>query len=239
MAIVKAVFFDIDNTLYNFDKAHNVAMEELLKYGKREFSLDPDSMEMLLSKAQGLVTKRLGTDNPAIHNRLIRFQCFMELLKYPVFTKAMEMNQIYWDTLLSVVTPEEGLLPLLETLHKLHIPMGIGSDQNSYIQYRKLQKLGILEYFSFIVTSEEAGREKPAPVFFRLCIEKAHCNPDECIFIGDNIKKDVTGALQNGLCGIWYNIKKCETKKYSIIHSYKDCIKTNCIQLGSHIIIED
>ncbi len=239
MAIVKAVFFDIDNTLYNFDKAHNAAMEELLKYGKKEFSLGPDSMKMLLSKAQCLITERLGTDSPAIHNRLIRFQCFMELLKYPVFTKAMEMNQIYWDTLLSVITPEEGLVSLLEALHSLHVPMGIGSDQNSYIQYHKLQKLGILEYFSFIVISEEAGMEKPAPGFFKLCIEKAHCSPEECIFIGDNIRKDVTGALQNGLYGIWYNTKQCENKKYPIIHSYKDCIKAGCIQLGSNIIIKN
>ena len=225
--MVKALFFDIDNTLYSYDKAHTTAMKKLLEFGESEFSLDSGTMCSLLAEAQKNLESRLGTNCAAIHNRLIRFQCFLELLKYPDLTKALKMRNIYWDTFLSVMVPEPGIMDLLSTLYTSHIPMGIGSDQNSHIQYQKLEKLGMLKYFSWIVTSEEAGAEKPSAEFFRLCVQKAGCKPEECVFIGDNLKKDVEGALENGLQGIWYhpepdNLKTCG---YMVIHSYTDFIK--------------
>ena len=189
--MVKALFFDIDNTLYCYDKAHTTAMKKLLEFGESEFSLDSGTMCSLLAEAQKNLESRLGTNCAAIHNRLIRFQCFLELLKYPDLTKALKMRNIYWDTFLSVMVPEPGIMDLLSTLYTSHIPMGIGSDQNSHIQYQKLEKLGMLKYFSWIVTSEEAGAEKPSAEFFRLCAQKAGCKPEECVFIGDNLKKDV------------------------------------------------
>lgn len=236
--MVKAVFFDIDNTLCNYDKAHIAAMNKLFAFGQKEFSLSPKKMDYLLSEAQKIIIKRLGTNSAAIHNRLIRFQCFLELLQYPDFTKALRMEQIYWSAFLEDITPEPGLVRLLQALQEVGILIAIASDQNSHIQYQKLEKLGILTYFSRIVTSEEAGAEKPAKEFFRLCIKKAACLAEECVFIGDNIKKDVEGAFQNGLHGVWYQPEQHKNKEcgYSVIHSYVDCLKKDGIQLGEDII---
>ena len=75
----------------------------------------------------------------------------------------------------------------------------------AYIQYKKLEKLGVLKYLDFIVTSEEAGEEKPTPRFFELCVKKAGCKPEECVFIGDSLKKDVQGAADAGLAAVWYD----------------------------------
>lgn len=235
--MIKAVFFDIDNTVYNYDKAHAAAMKELLKFGEKEFSLDPDTMNQMLSSVQKSMLERLGTNCAVIHNRLIRFQCFLELLRYPDLTKALEMNRIYWDTFLGVMTLEPGLIRLLSALRTAGILIGIGSDQNASIQYQKLEKLKILKYFSRIVTSEEAGAEKPSPEFFRLCVEKAGCMAEECAFIGDNIKKDVEGALQNGLHGIWYHKGQCKAESgYTAVYSYADCLEKDGIRLGDIFI---
>ncbi len=242
---IKAVYFDIDNTLYNFDRAHEAAMEELLGYGKKEFLLDPISMKQLLAEAQKSVIERLGMDNAAIHNRLIRFQRFLELLKYSDYRKAMEMNQIYWGTVLKVMMPEPGIMELLNALKGAGVSLGIGSDMNSDVQYQKLERLGILQYFSMIVTSEEAGKEKPHPEFFKLCADKAQCKPEECIFIGDNRTKDVTGADLCGLHGVWYHPKPFadgeygsldEKEKNSVIHTYLECLTADGIRLGDWII---
>lgn len=236
--MIKAVFFDIDNTVCNYDKADAVAMEQLMGFGKKEFFLDAKKMQYLLTKAQAMLVDRLGTGTAAIHNRLIRFQCFLELLQYPDFTKALQMEQIYWGTFLEAMAPEPGLIELLSALRQAGIQIGIGSDQNSHIQYKKLEKLGIISYFSRIVTSEEAGAEKPAAEFFALCVEKAGCLAEECVFIGDNLRKDVAGALQNGLYGVWYQpgTDQLEDHRYARIHSYKECIKQDGIYLGEQII---
>jgi len=240
--MIKAVFFDIDNTLYNYDRAHEISINELLKYGEAEFSLDSVSMRALLDRAQSRIEDRLGMNSSAIHNRLIRYQCFLELLDYPSFEKAMEMNDIYWNAFLKNMQPEAGIFRLLDELQAYHVRLGIGSDQNSYVQYQKLQILGLLKYFSAIVTSEEAGAEKPSPEFFRLCVDKAQCSAGECIFIGDNIRKDVKGALKNGLHGVWYEPgvhekgekgnSDTDVEEDSIIYSYEECVMPDGIRLG-------
>lgn len=227
--MIKAVFFDIDNTICSYDKANAAAMEKVLRFGEVEFALGREEMKEMLSQAQDRVTSRLGTGSAAIHNRLIRFQVFLEQTRGADLTKALRMNEIYWDTFLGTITPEPGLTELLSALQEAGILIGIGSDQNADIQYRKLETLGVLPYFSRIVTSEEAGVEKPADEFFRLCVEKAGCKAEECVFIGDHIRKDVEGALKNGLCGVWYHPGgqelQTEEHEFPVISSYMECLK--------------
>lgn len=239
--MLKAVYFDIDNTLCSYDQANAAAMEKIYQYGKTEFSLNADEMNHLLSEAQKTVQKRLGKGSAVIHDRLIRFQCFLELLHDTDFKKAIGMDRIYWDTFMDTITPEPGLIPLLQALKKAGVLLGIGSDQSSHIQYRKLETLGILTYFSRIVTSEEAGAEKPAAKFFELCVEKAGCAAKECAFIGDHREKDVEGALQNGLYGILYCPGPSGSSEHghSVIHAYADCLREDSIRLGNCQIIKN
>ncbi|MDD2981458.1 MAG: HAD-IA family hydrolase, partial [Hespellia sp.] len=77
--------------------------------------------------------------------------------------------------------------------------LGIGSDMTSYIQNKKLEKMNIAKYFDAVVTSEEAGRDKPGPEIFELCAKKAGCQVEECLFIGDSEEKDYMGAKDVGM----------------------------------------
>lgn len=226
--MTKAVIFDIDNTMYNFDEAHKNAMAALCAYTEKNFGMSAAETKELAAKCMGMIIERLGNNCAAIHNRLIRFQCFLEQIGSADFQKAMEMYHAYWDTLLEVMEPEPGLLPLLKRLKEKGIKIGIGSDMTAYIQYKKLGKIGALEYLDFIVTSEEAGTEKPTPQFFELCVKKAGCRPEECVFIGDNLKKDVEGSAGFGMIGTWYHPGSGfsdGTSKYPTINSYEDYLR--------------
>lgn len=223
--MIKAVIFDIDNTMYNFDEAHKSAMAALCAYTEKNFGMGEAKTKELAAKCMGMITERLGNNCAAIHNRLIRFQCFLEQIGSADYQKAMEMYHTYWDTLLDVMEPEPGLLPLLKRLKEKGIKIGIGSDMTAYIQYKKLEKIGALGYLDFLVTSEEAGAEKPDPQFFSLCVEKAGCRPEECVFIGDNLKKDVAGSADFGMIGTWYhpgNGSSDRDSDYPIIKSFED-----------------
>lgn len=225
--MIRAVVFDIDNTMYSFDRAHKTASEELVKYCKAAFSLSGEDAETMLLKAKRLAEDRLGKDCAAMHNRLIRFQCFLELLQNREYVRAMEMYHIYWDTLIRVMEPEPGIQEFLSGLKEKKIRIGIGSDMTAYIQYRKLQRLGVLDYIDSILMSEEAGVEKPDPYFFRLCAEKLGCAPKECAFIGDHVRKDVEGAANCGMRGIWYCPGAPEEETRPCIRSFTDCIRGN------------
>ena len=97
---------------------------------------------------------------------------------------------------------------------------------------------------SFIVTSEEAGVEKPSSLFFRLCVEKAGCAPEECIFTGDNMRKDVEGACSAGLHSMWYHPPRLEKENegrcgYPVIRSYEECLKDGRICMGEMAIYDE
>lgn len=226
--MIKAVVFDIDNTMYDFDRANQIAITAIGAYAKENFGMEPEEAVRLVKECMDIVTERTGENCAALHNRLIRFQCFLEQIGCTDYQKAMEMYHIYWDTILEVMEPEPGLCALLSRLKERGIKLGIGSDMTAYIQYKKLEKLGVLQYLDFLVTSEEAGAEKPTPRFFELCLKKAGCEAKECVFIGDSLPKDVIGAAQCGLIGTYYNPKGKKIEEaagYPAIESFEEYLR--------------
>ena len=95
----------------------------------------------------------------------------------------------------------------MKRLSENGISIGIGTDMTVRMQYEKLERFGFAPYVKHIVTSQEAGHEKPHPEFMALCVRKAGCAPEECVFVGDTFKKDVLGALDAGMHAVWYNAK--------------------------------
>ncbi|MDO4277147.1 MAG: HAD-IA family hydrolase [Eubacteriales bacterium] len=225
--MIKAVFFDIDDTLYSFRDTHKIAMESLYKYAQECLHVDKDTFCRTLKEVQDKLIERLGENSAVIHNRLIRFQNVLGLLGKPIHPYAREMYSLYWDTLLLYAVPEPGLRELLQELKAQGIYIGIGTDMTSYIQVKKLEKLGVAEFIDCIVTSEEAGVEKPEKELFDLCLEKAGLEPRECLFIGDNCRKDILGAKNAGMYYLCY-CKYCDCvdvdERYCI-KSYEDTAK--------------
>ena len=133
-------------------------------------------------------------------------QNMLEQWGKPLFPHLKKLYHLYWDTLLEVSRPEAGSLEAVKTLYEMGISIGIGTDMTTRMQYEKLEHLGFAP--SHIVTSQEAGFEKPHPEVMALCVRKAGCAPEECVFVGDTFKKDVLGALDAGMHAVWYNVKE-------------------------------
>ena len=114
------------------------------------------------------------------------------------------MNELYWNILISAMEPSPHAEETIRALKKAGIRIGCGTDMTARIQFQKLERLGSLDAFDFLVSSEEAGADKPAPEMFALCAEKAGVLPEECLFVGDSRKKDVLGALNAGMHAAWY-----------------------------------
>ena len=224
---IKTVIFDIDNTLYSYDENHVYGMKALADYCESAFGIHEQEMESCYKKAGEIMIGRIGTDTAAIHSRLLRMQCMLELWEKPLFPHARNMYHAYWDTLIRQLKPSPGVLDFMRELKKCGISIGVGTDMTAYIQYRKLEAIGASPYIDFIVTSEEAGVEKPHPHLFEICVEKSGVQAAECAFIGDNYKKDVEGAWNSGLRGIWYTQEKEPDMeiKYPVIRSFTDMKK--------------
>lgn len=201
--MIKAVIFDVDNTLYSYTKAHAAAFAALSEYAKKNLGMSPESFEALHEKMIVEMKEYMG-DVAAVHNRLIRYQVMLESRGLPLYPHVLEMNELYWNTLIRASVPSAGALEAIRMLRHQGMRIGIGTDMTARVQFEKLTKLGLLPYIDFLVSSEETGVEKPAPAFFARCVKKAGCREQECLFVGDSLKKDVKGAMDAGLKAVWY-----------------------------------
>lgn len=201
--MIKTVIFDLDNTLYDYDASHQFAFRALTAYATRELDISPEAFLPLHEEANRLLIQRTGGNCAAMHSRLLRYQILLERLGKPLF-HAPRMEQLYWSTLLEHAVPSPGALDCLTRLKAAGIRLGVGTDMTAGWQYLKLERLGLLPLFDFIVCSEEASAEKPDPRFFRLCLEKAGCRAEECAFVGDSLPKDALGGRHAGMRAFWY-----------------------------------
>lgn len=209
--MIKTVIFDVDNTLYNYDSAHEKAITSLSAYAEKELKLPRTTLEDLIKKAFEEQKKYMG-NIAAIHNRTIRFQYMLENRGLPLHPHVLKMDEIYWETLLEAAVPSDGAASMMEALKAKGIRIGIGTDMTARMQFRKLTALGLLSYVDFFISSEEVGVEKPEARFFSRCLTKAGCNKEECLFVGDSLKKDVYGAINAGFKAVWYCPKGNQTK---------------------------
>ena len=201
--MVKAVVFDIDNTLYSYDDAHAVAWEALCAYAKEHLGMEADTFARCHKAAQKTVKERLGADVAALHNRQLRYQVLLEENGKPLY-HAIAMNDLYWNTLIAAAKPTPGIMECLAALKEKGYILGIGTDMTVDYQLKKLVSLQMLPYFDFIVSSEEVNVEKPHAKLFACCAQKANVPAEECLFVGDSLKKDYYGSSAAGMQSLWY-----------------------------------
>lgn len=201
--MIKAVLFDIDNTLYSYDKGHAVAWKALCSYVQENLGMDALTFERCHKEAAAIVEARLGADCASLHNRTLRYYILLENNKLPLH-HAVPMGELYWDTLIRSSRPAPGIMDCLPKLKEAGYILGIGTDMTIEYQLKKLEKLQMLPFFDFIVSSEEVNVEKPHRKLFLTCAMKAGVSPEECLFIGDSLKKDILGAKNAGMKALWF-----------------------------------
>lgn len=197
--MIQAVVFDLDNTLYDYDSCNAIAEKKLFETIESDFDIPADEAADMLRKAKKSVKSRLGEEVAAAHNRLLYMQNICEQVGRNPLKYAMGFYDTYWDTMLDQMTCFEYVKPLLAELRVKGIRIGILTDLTAHIQYRKLKRLGLVDSIDCLVTSEEAGAEKPAEEMFRLILDKLGVEPDKALMIGDSERKDIVGARKLGM----------------------------------------
>lgn len=190
-----AVLFDLDNTLYDYDHSHAKALAEVRAKLGRNAGIAPERFNALYDEARKSIKADLK-ENASAHSRLLYFQRMIEMtgLRSDV-VMALDCEQTYWRTFLSAASLFQGVEETMRFIRALGVQMAVVTDLTAQIQFRKIVYFGLESIVDYVVTSEEAGADKPAAPIFSLVRRKLDLKPGAIIWmIGDEAKKDCDGA---------------------------------------------
>lgn len=186
----KAVFLDLDNTLYAYAPCHEAGLRSAWRAYRR---LERVSFAGFL-KAYDAARRSVKTrtrNQAASHSRLLYFQAMLESrYGWTAFAGTLALEKAYWDAYIKRIRLRPWVFPFLRELRKQGKRVLIVTDLTARIQFEKLISLKLASLVDFIITSEEAGVEKPDREIFSLALKKAGCRPGEAVMIGDDPKKD-------------------------------------------------
>ena len=200
---VRAVLLDLDDTLYPYEPADKRGKAALTRFLSRELSVPPRKVEKALNKARRVVHKDLSGTGSS-HSRLLYIQKSIEFIKRKThFALTAKAEDLFWREYLRVARFRPGVLEFLKECKAHGVRTAIVSNLVASVQIRKIIKLGLAPHIDILVTSEEAGEEKPSPRPFTLALKKLRLPAHRVIFIGDHWKDDMEGARHSGIATVY------------------------------------
>ena len=207
----KAILFDLDDTLYRYKIPHEKSLKEVYKTLNKNIKISFKEFLKLYNISKTEIQRELS-GTASSHNRVLYFQRLIEKTHNTVKPDLiLKLYKTYWNTFLKNIKLFKGVIQLLKELTKRKIKIAIVTDLTAHIQLRKLHKLGISKYVNTLITSEEAGSEKPHSNMFLSALNKLNILSKEVIYVGDNPKRDMEGANAVGINTVL--LKKGELSK--------------------------
>lgn len=192
---IKAVLFDIDDTLFDSGTLAKMARMNAIK-AMIECGLPIKNVQKGYSLLMKIVEK-YGSNYDEHFDRLL------ETLGCTRDPKIIAAGIIaYHDTKLGYIKPNLDVIPTLIALRDEGCKLGIVSNGRSVKQWEKLIRLGLHHFFDAVIISEDVGSEKPQSKIFRVALEELGVKPEETIYVGDDPETDVLGANKAGLISI-------------------------------------
>ena len=186
---IKALFFDIDNTLYDSATLSSMARKNSVK-GMIDAGLDVDE-NTALNDLESIIKKH-GSNYPRHYDELLENYGLVD-------PKVIAAGVVaYEHTKWAYLKPSPGVLPTLMEL-KTDYKLGVISNGLTIKQWEKLVGLGIHHFFDVVVTSQECGCEKPDLGIFKIALRAVNTKPDESVMIGDKLDVDIEGGKNAGM----------------------------------------
>lgn len=198
------IFFDLDHTLWDFEKNSALAFEMI--FDKHKLSLDLESFLSFYVPINFKYWKLYRDEKISTEDlRYYRLKEVFDLMEEEVnddLIHLLSKEYIYYLPRFNHLY--DGATEILDYLfpnYNLHIITN--GFQN--VQFGKLKNSNIEHYFKTITNSEMAGVKKPNPIIFEYALQKANAEKLKSIMIGDNLEADVEGAINSGLDAIFFN----------------------------------
>lgn len=200
------LLFDLDHTLWDFDRNSRETLEELFE----DFNLGNyfQNLEVFLDKYHRI--------NSMLWDLYGRGKISKNVVKYDRFSKTLSDAGNTDKNLANQLADEyvakspckthliNGSLEVLQSL-RANYKMFIITNGFTEVQYKKINLSGLGPFFDKVFTSEDAGFQKPDPGFFEFAFTYSGLNKSNSLVIGDNLITDIGGAVSFGIDTVFYN----------------------------------
>ena len=198
------VFFDLDHTLWDFDKNSALTFDKIFQMNGIRLDLHRFlSIYEPLNLQYWKLYREDKIDKPAL--RFHRLNDTFKKMEMPVKASMIyKLAEDYIDHLTTFNHLFEGTLDILDYLkpkYQLHII----TNGFKEVQQGKLNKAKIGHYFNTVTNSEMVGAKKPSPKIFNHALNSAGAVAHQSIMIGDNYEADILGAMDLGFDVICFN----------------------------------
>lgn len=184
--MIKAVIFDLDDTLYDESSYVSQAFDQVATYLSQKYGIS--KQEIFEKMKYELDCHGRGK----IFDRVCEYFSLQESIK--------DLVHIYRNTV-----PDLNLYPdsedILNKLKRTGIRTGIITDGCSVVQHKKLDALGLKKIIDYIIVTDDFGPDywKPSRKPYLDMLKTLGCEPGQSIYVGDNPHKDFLGAKAIGM----------------------------------------
>ena len=216
---IKNVFFDLDHTLWDFER--NSALTFELLFNKYKLDIDINSF-LKVYVPINLEYWRLYR-NESISKEYLRFNRLNDAFKKLNIDVSIDLiNKLSYDYIENLpkfnhlIDGAHELLLYLKKKYKLYLI----TNGFRNVQSNKLKNSGIGNFFLSIYDSESVGVKKPNPLIFNHALDDSGCIARESVMIGDSFEADIQGSLSVGMNAIHYvNFGEKEHKECIIVNN--------------------
>lgn len=204
------IFFDLDNTLWDFDlNSYNVLKQLYADLNLvSKLSSDFEAFHHYYKKKNDELWQ-LYYKNQIVKSELRYRRFYDSFLNFGLddieLSKHLSEEYVRISPYSKALKP--GAVEVLESLSKKH-SLHIITNGFKEVQNIKIENSGLRHYFKEIIISEEHGLTKPNIEIFQLAEQRARATKEECIMIGDNWVSDIEGALGAGWKAVFYKVNE-------------------------------
>lgn len=203
MKDITDIFFDLDHTLWDFDKNSELTFATIFKNYRVDLPLK-DFLDVYLpiNRKYWKLFREGKIEQQNL--RFKRLNEVFEILKFRASDQMInDLSQAYIDYLPNhnhLFPHTFEVLSYLQQKYKLHI------ITNGFyeVQHKKLGNSKLKPYFQTVTTSEDAGVKKPNKIIFEYALDLAKTKTHASVMIGDNLEADVEGAKSFGMEAIFF-----------------------------------
>ena len=207
---ISDIFFDLDHTLWDFEKNSALAFATIFEKHRIPVDLSAFLVHYVPINLKYWEWYRMEKISQT-ELRFGRFKEAFDALNHEISTEQIQLlSEDYIHFLPQNNHLFDGTLELLDYLkpkYRLHII----TNGFAQIQSNKLNNSNIHHYFHTVTDSEKAGVKKPNPLIFEYALQAANAKKENSIMIGDCIDADVNGALNFGIDAILFDSNNLET----------------------------